>query len=145
MNKLNLYIIILLFLLLYLSYRSEYFSHYMGSYFYPKLKYCSSCGDLDRFQCSDCHNCGYCYPGRGVAGCVPGDQYGPLFREDCFRYEYNYPNYYNPIHYIDSIYKYPKFKYYHDYYNNQDIDKLKIKINKLQKKIYKIEEKNKKA
>jgi hypothetical protein len=139
MNNINLYIIILIILLIYLSSYIEKFNHYVNPYFNPKIKYCSNCGDLDRYDCSECHNCGFCYPLRGAGSCVPGDHYGPLFREDCFSYEYNYP-YYNVF---DGIYKYPQFKFHHNYYNDYDIEKLKKKIEKLQQKVDKLKDKKK--
>ena len=49
-------------------------------YSYPK--YCSACGQLNRYRCNNCTNCGYCYTLDGKGECVPGDGNGPFFRSD---------------------------------------------------------------
>ena len=56
-------------------------------YSYPK--YCSECGQLNRFRCNNCVNCGYCYTPDGRGECVPGDGNGPFFRDDCVAYEHS--------------------------------------------------------
>lgn len=59
-------------------------------------KYCPSCGWRSRHSCSKCTNCGYCVTSTGYGECVPGDSYGPYFREDCQYWEYGDPYVYLP-------------------------------------------------
>lgn len=70
---------------------------------------CKECGFLTRAQCGNCVNCGYCYDYRGRGQCVPGDENGPYFREDCADYEYI-----SPVYYVGGIY-YPRWQLF---YNN---------------------------
>ena len=62
-------------------------------YIYDNLSYCKSCGEKSRIECNKCINCGYCRTPNGNGECVPGDEKGPYFREDCVDYEYNTPIY----------------------------------------------------
>jgi len=140
MKKIDLFIIICFLIIIFISFNIENFGRLIRPHYYYryKLKYCADCGHNDRLECNECHNCGYCFPLRGIASCVPGDDYGPLFREDCYQYEYNYPSNFS---YFDNIFKYPNKNYYYDYYNNYEIDILNKKLKKLKKKLEKLEDK----
>ena len=101
-----------------------YFTENYIVYSYPK--YCSACGELNRRQCNNCTNCGYCITPNGNGECVPGDSNGPYFREDCVAYEYNAPDYvidrvYPDIYLYDNYFGYDYLDYpYHwkrDWYN----------------------------
>ena len=70
--------------------------------FYTRMlrtnKYCKDCGNLSRYACGSCTNCGYCTtPGQGSGTpsgrgeCIPGGPNGPYFREDCQNYHYGKP------------------------------------------------------
>lgn len=62
--------------------------------YFPYLSfkgYCGGCGKLSREDCSSCTNCGFCTTIDGRKNCVPGDNFGPYFREDCADWEYSDP------------------------------------------------------
>ena len=86
---------------------------------YNPPKYCDNCGDLGRYDCNDCVNCGYCYTPDGYGECVPGDINGPFFRKDCTAYEYNANDYwiddYPYIYLQDYPYLYRDGYYYDSY------------------------------
>ena len=75
---------------------------------------CSQCGSMSRRRCGTCANCGYCIPERG--SCVPGNNRGPYFRDDCVVWEYTHPF----MHYLD-YYRYPHYKkhFRRKYYGNK--------------------------
>lgn len=63
-------------------------------------RYCGQCGDQSYAGCRSCADCGYCVH-QGIGECVPGDERGPYFREDCEYWEYLPPRYYHtPRHHI---------------------------------------------
>jgi hypothetical protein len=68
--------------------RSGYYYDY---YDYFNNKYCDDCGHKSRRSCSSCLNCGFCVTYDGYGECVPGDESGPYFREDCQYWEFNNP------------------------------------------------------
>lgn len=97
----------------YFANAAEHFTPHRWERSYPK--YCSSCADLPRNKCNNCINCGYCVAPRGKGECVPGDENGPMFREDCMYYEYNNPMfmynnpvvmYNDPVYFFDYLYFY---------------------------------------
>jgi len=96
--------------------KTEGFYTYGESY----KRYCSSCGDLpNRAAVGSCTNCGICLTPTGNEEAVPGDQYGPYFRDDCLHWDYgNRYEYYPyssvfPIAYPHPIYsRYPEFPSY---------------------------------
>lgn len=49
---------------------------------------CPNCGQRNRLQCSDCASCGWCLTPDGYGECVPGNQKGPFFRQDCLDWQY---------------------------------------------------------
>lgn len=70
-------------------------------YPYFGMSYCDKCGDKGEFTCGNCSNCGFCISQFGSGECVPGDQYGPYFREDCIDWRYMKPGaipQYSPYH-----------------------------------------------
>lgn len=85
-------IIVIALILIYVIYSKKKLE---GFYGYPVNssgpRYCGDCGKRDRFSCSNCIDCGYCYAPDGMGECVSGDKYGPHFRKDCVDYEYTYP------------------------------------------------------
>lgn len=89
----------------------EGFYTYYGYY----KNYCPSCGWRSRYSCSKCTNCGYCITASGYGECVPGDDSGPYFRNDCMYWEYGDPYYYYPESHIFPIVKtkntYPYYRY----------------------------------
>lgn len=87
----------------------EGFYNYYGYY----KKYCSSCGHRSRATCSTCTNCGYGITASGYGECMPGDSYGPYFRDDILYWEYGNP--YNLIP-IDKIYPHVQAKSIYPYY-----------------------------
>ena len=96
MNSQQRAIIILVFIgIIYLTYNEEITEGFNTYYGYYK-KYCPSCGWRSRYSCSNCTNCGYCITADGRGECVPGDKYGPYFRDDCQFYEYGKPSEYSP-------------------------------------------------
>jgi hypothetical protein len=93
---------------------------------YPYKRYCNNCGELGRTRCGECLDCGFCYTPDGNGECVPGDENGPYFREDCVDYEYMTPAYIGGIYY-PRWYHYPylgwRYGYYDDdyiYYHNRN-------------------------
>jgi len=50
---------------------------------------CRNCGDLGSYGCSRCTNCGYCLSESGKWNCVPGDENGAYFADDCIAYQHN--------------------------------------------------------
>ena len=50
---------------------------------------CGLCGGKGRYNCNNCSDCGYCVTPDGNGECVPGDENGPYYREDCRYYEHN--------------------------------------------------------
>jgi uncharacterized membrane protein YgcG len=75
---------------------------------------CKECSGLSRIHCGNCANCGYCYNYKGRGECVPGDENGPFFRDDCVDYEYVSPVYHAGL--------YPTWSYfYDDYYYNPTV------------------------
>jgi len=79
-------------------------------------KYCTSCGYKSEYTCSECVNCGYCVTASGYGGCVPGDERGPYFAEDCVRWYYDYIPYYD-----NHIFPRLGFRRYYDYYRRPRI------------------------
>jgi len=88
---------------------------------YPR-SWCRSCGYRSRATCGNCQNCGYCINRQGYGECVPGDNDGPYFRQDCAYYEYNnadplsvmYPDYiypYTSLNYVNTYPYYPNYPY----------------------------------
>jgi hypothetical protein len=83
---------------------------------YPpfRMSYCDKCGDKGEFTCGNCANCGFCIDQFGFGECVPGDQYGPFFREDCVHWQYMNPGmmpWYSPYRWF-----YPsRWSSYHHY------------------------------
>lgn len=83
----------------------------------PKDSYCSECGTKGRRRCGECVNCGFCYTPNGYGECIPGDENGPYFREDCLNYEYTTPIIINDQYYprlltdkrYNKIYNKPHF------------------------------------
>ena len=98
-----LLLIIIVVLANYVNAAEHFTPTYLGCS-YPQ--YCSSCADLSRNKCNNCVNCGYCISPRGKGECVPGDEKGPLFREDCIYYEYNNPTVMcnDPQYFYDYLY-----------------------------------------
>lgn len=80
-----------------------------GYHSYYPYRYCSKCGYKSRRKCADCTNCGYCLPYRGPGECVPGDNNGPYFRQDCMVWEYNSP-------YNDYAHIFPRLDYPYRYW-----------------------------
>mgnify|MGYP007128599256 CR=1 FL=1 len=86
---------------------------------YPR-SFCRSCGYKSRATCGNCQNCGYCVNRQGFGECVPGDNNGPYFRQDCVYYEYNnanplsvmYPDYIYPYTSLDYVNTYPYYPNY---------------------------------
>ena len=76
------------------------------------FSYCENCGYKSRFKCNNCVNCGYCISVHGLGECVPGDQRGPYFREDCAVWEYQIPTLYYPSYYTNPYLKYYNFPRY---------------------------------
>jgi len=120
-------LIVLIFVVSFYNYFTdpEGFTENYIVYSYPK--YCSACGELNRPQCNNCTNCGYCVTPNGNGECVPGDSNGPYFREDCVAYEYNAPDYtvnrvYPDMYLYDNYFGYDYLDYpYHwkrDSYNH---------------------------
>jgi len=50
---------------------------------------CPNCGKRTQWQCSECGSCGWCVTPDGYGECVPGDQRGPYFRQDCLSWQYH--------------------------------------------------------
>ena len=85
-NLLIISLVILIGITLYLAMTTRYEETFIV-YSYPK--YCSACGELNKYRCNNCTNCGYCYTSDGKGECVPGDGNGPFFRSDCVAYEHS--------------------------------------------------------
>ncbi len=51
--------------------------------FTPYLNNCKNCSDLKKKECGFCLNCGWCIDSKGNGKCVPGDEKGPHFNNDC--------------------------------------------------------------
>jgi len=60
----------------------------------------TDCYTLDKRNCLKYSNCGICMK-DGIKQCIPGDNYGPYFTENCNLWEYN--NYYNRYIFGDRI------------------------------------------
>lgn len=95
----NKYLLILIFVIILiigiLIYREKLFDVQtfitpIYSSFIPS-RYCSECGKLSNFQCGRCSNCGFCVTEHRYGECVPGDVYGPYFRQDCVEWNYGQP------------------------------------------------------
>lgn len=104
-------------------------------------RYCSECANLDPYECNGCINCGLCYGYNGISECVPGDEFGPYFREDCATYRYKSPVYYHPMPIVVDPYDYyglfwpwstywKNYDYHHKDRNDSD-KKNRSKRNKL--------------
>lgn len=114
--------------------KSENQENYVTSvnlYDYNYPRYCSSCGNKNMAQCNDCIDCGVCKTPDGDVECVPGDIYGPYFREDCVDYEYGnmYPYYWDSDdwNYWNTTY-YPNRDHY---FTNREINHKKLPYNKM--------------
>ena len=57
-------------------------------------RYCPSCGEKNQSGCAKCMNCGWCVNASGHGKCVPGDNYGPYFVNDCLYW--NFGKSFNP-------------------------------------------------
>jgi hypothetical protein len=44
---------------------------------------CKKCDKLKKEKCGLCQNCGWCIDEKGKGKCVPGDEKGPHFNNDC--------------------------------------------------------------
>ena len=77
--------IIIIIIILFIQNKKEYFHTNF------RQRYCGNCGKLGRLSCNDCVDCGYCTTYDGRSECVPGDERGPYFRDDCYSYNYNQP------------------------------------------------------
>lgn len=97
---------------------TESFTTLLGNY----KNYCSSCGSRSRYMCSKCTNCGLGIRADGTTECVPGDSYGPYYRNDFKFYEYGEPLYYPPYSYINPTVhvksNYPYNGIYEKHYKN---------------------------
>ena len=56
-------------------------------------RYCPSCGHKSQSGCSKCMNCGWCVNASGHGECVPGDSYGPYFKNCMY---WNFGKSFNP-------------------------------------------------
>lgn len=52
---------------------------------------CPNCGKRSKSQCFTCGTCGWCVTPNGYGECVPGNKYGPFFRQDCVNWQYDPP------------------------------------------------------
>ena len=76
-------------------------------------------------DCANCVDCGYCLNSNGTIDCVPGNNVGPYFRQDCVSYQYKNPNTvvlfdnmdYGPF-YWNGTYLYPNQWYNNGWWNN---------------------------
>jgi hypothetical protein len=50
--------------------------------------FCGNCQDLTLEQCANCPNCGVCKNDAGCSKCVPGDEAGPYYRDECVDWKY---------------------------------------------------------
>ena len=50
--------------------------------------FCGNCQTMNALQCSQCQNCGTCTSNAGYKVCLPGDQDGPYFHDDCTQWHY---------------------------------------------------------
>lgn len=118
MNELIALFVVLILVVLYLAMTTKDEESFIV-YSYPK--YCSACGQLDRYRCNNCVNCGYCYTPNGNGECVPGDGNGPYFREDCVAYEHsgNISGTGRPGYRVRRVY--PN-QYYWDRYRNTNVN-----------------------
>jgi len=60
----------------------------------------SDCYDETARDCMKYSNCGLCYK-NGIKTCIPGDSYGPFFKDNCSNWEYM--NYYDEHIFNDKI------------------------------------------
>jgi len=75
-------------------------------YEYDHFKnYCSSCKYRNAYNCNKCTNCGLCIKKNGYNKCVPGDNNGPWFENNCMYWTYNNNEdyYYQNPHFIPTI------------------------------------------
>lgn len=49
---------------------------------------CPNCGKRNKLTCFNCPTCGWCVTPDGHGECVPGDQNGPFFRQDCIAWQH---------------------------------------------------------
>lgn len=52
---------------------------------------CPNCGKMNKMQCFGCGDCGWCVTPNGYGECIPGDQNGPYFRQDCVSWQHEPP------------------------------------------------------
>jgi len=48
---------------------------------------CPNCGKRDKFQCFQCDECVWCWNKKGYGQCVPGNENGPYFSQDCYAWQ----------------------------------------------------------
>lgn len=94
MNYYLIAIILFLFIMVVLLYRSYYQTSIEPFIAGP----CPNCGKRNKLQCFECNTCGWCLTPNGYGECVPGDSKGPYFRQDCLAWQsgpppitYNHP------------------------------------------------------
>lgn len=73
------------------------------------------CYKLTGRQCMKYSNCGLCTDNDKVVQCIPGDEQGPLFKENCDLWHYT--NYYDRYQFESKVpnTSYPWSKFYPDY------------------------------
>jgi hypothetical protein len=128
-QKLIIFIIILiLVLIIYLKYNNnEHFWFYDWTYPYPLYGkgydplLCRNCESRSVDSCFGCRNCGVCTDKNGVRSCATGTASGPMFRNDCVKWEYDHNFYYPYLYpYLYPV-EYPYF--YNTYYPSYSINR----------------------
>lgn len=91
-------------------------------------RYCGSCGHKSELTCSDCVNCGFCITSNGHGQCVPGDERGPYFTEDCVKWYHDYLPYFKH-HVFPPLY----FNRYYDHYQPRRRRLVRRRVRRIKK------------